>query len=343
MPPRSALFVVTLLLSIGAIAAGQSVPDPPRGDLRFAVFGDFNGSYGALDYPPPVEKAMRAIARSWRPDLLLSAGDVVAGQNKSLPESRYADMWRVFDREIAAPLRAAGIPYAFAMGNHDASSLRGPAGEFVFQRDRRAALDYWTQPLYESNLLYVERERFPFDYAFRAGPAFVVILDASSATVSVDQRQWLRRVLALPTARVAGLRVVVGHLPLVPVSVGRDRPGEVLEHPEVLLRILEEGGVDLYVSGHHAAYYPGRLGEVELLFSGGVGARRLLAGDEPARSTVTLVDVWWEPLRITYSTFDLATMLPIRPSSLPPVIVTDEGAVRLSERAHPATVETAQR
>ena len=343
MPPRFRLLVVALLAPLLHFAAAGSPSDPPRGDFRFAVFGDFNGSYGALEYPPAVARTIDALVGTWLPDLLLSPGDVVAGQNRSLPRDRFGAMWEVFDREIAAPLRSAGIPYAFAMGNHDGSSLREADGEFLFGREREAALDYWSRPIYEGNLVYVDRQRFPFDYAFRAGPAFIVIIDASSATVTPDQREWLAHMLSLPTARAAELRVVVGHLPLVAVGSGRDRTGEVLEDATELQRILEEGDAHLYVSGHHAAYYPGRLDGVELLFAGGVGARRLLAGDAPARSTVTIVDVWWEPLRIAYSTFDLADMRLILPSTLPARIETAAGTLQLSERAYPARMETAQR
>ena len=346
MPPRLLPLVRGLLLAVALTpsAAFATPPiDPPRGDFRFVVFGDFNGSYGALEYPPPVERAIDSITGVWRPDLLLSPGDVIAGQSHRLPDTRFSQMWQVFDREVAGRLRDAGIPYAVAMGNHDASSLRDGEGRFVFSRGRSAALDYWSRPMYDTNLGYVDREHYPFDYAFRAGRAFILVLDASSATIRPDGLAWLERTLALPAARSAEMRIVVGHLPLVPVGRGRDLPGEVLANAGSLRRIFEQGGVDLYVSGHHAAYYPGRLGDLELLFAGGVGARRLVAGDAPARSTVTLVDVWWEPLEIHYTTFDLSGMQLVSPASLPPVMVGGAVTLRLSERAYPAAFETAQR
>lgn len=328
------LLIVAFVLAVAARADGPPLPvDPPRGDMRIVVFGDFNGSYGSTIYPAPVARAIEAIATVWKPDLLLSPGDVVAGQNDSLPDAAFAAMWAAFDERIALPLRAAGIPYAVAMGNHDASSLGGATGVYRFARERRAARAYWGRPMYERNLDYVDRDRHPFDYAFRAGEAFVAMIDASSATVSQEQRRWLEAVLRSPAATSARLRLVVGHLPLAPVGRGRQGPGETLADAEGLRRIMERGEVDLYVSGHHAAYYPGRLGNLELLFAGGVGGRPLLAGDAPARSTVTVVDVAFDPVEVRYRTFDLGTMQLVSVESLPRAIGSGPSAVRLSERA----------
>lgn len=309
--------------------AASTIPsDPPRGDVRIAVFGDFNGPYGAVTYPPPVAGVMRSITRVWRPDLLLSPGDVVAGQDLSLPDGRRAAMWQAFDRDIAAPLRAAGVPYAFAMGNHDASSLLEPDGTFRFARDRVAAARYWGDAMYERNLAYLDRVDFPFRYAFSAKGVVVIVLDASSATVDAVQRTWLARLLERPEVRDASLRVVLGHLPLVGVSEGRLAPGESIDEATALATVMREGRVDLYVSGHDAAYYPGRLDDLELLFAGGVGAKPLVGAEGPARSTVTLVDVWYEPLELRYTTFDASTLQVVPASELP--LETANG-VRLSE------------
>lgn len=37
-------------------------------------------------------------------------------------------MWASFDREVTATLRAARIPYAFAVHNHDGSSAKDASG-----------------------------------------------------------------------------------------------------------------------------------------------------------------------------------------------------------------------
>lgn len=347
---RRALFLVLACLLLAAAEAppggssrGSAPSDPPRGDLRFVVFGDFNGPYGSLTYPAPVARAVRAISEVWRPDLLLSPGDVVAGQKASLSDWRREAMWEAFDREVAVPLRAVGIPYAVAMGNHDASSLRDADGGFRFARDRDAAAAYWGRPMYDANLSYVDRVGHPFTQAFRAGEAFVAILDASDARIGDAQLAWLDAMLDRPEAISAGVRIVVGHLPLLPVGRGRDAPGEYLADASAarLRGVLEAGCVDLYVSGHQAAYYPGRLGDLELLFTGGVGARALLAGDAPPRSTVTVVDVWFEPRAVRYTTFDVATMEVVPVDTLPPTIGEGAQEVRLSGWARPVAAGAA--
>lgn len=334
------LVAVVLLWGVAAAQTGApAVFDPPRGDVRLVVLGDFNGPYGSVVYPAQVARAMAAVTGVWLPDLLLSPGDVVAGQDRELPDDRFAAMWAAFDEVVAAPLRAVSVPYAVAMGNHDASSQRS-SGEYVFARDRRAAKDYWMANAPE--LSYEDRSGYPFDYSFMhpAGTVvdattslFVVILDASSSAVTRDQRAWLAAQLASPAAVDASARIVVGHLPLVPVSRGRDRPGEYVHEGRELGAVLAEGSVDLYVSGHHAAYYPGRLGDVELLFAGGIGGRSLLGSEAAPRSTVSVIDIWLPTSAdsgptFAYTTFDVADMAVVDPADLPSAV----GDVVLSER-----------
>lgn len=305
-------------------AAASTPIDPPRGDARIVVFGDINAAYGSLVYPAAVERALAAIVEVWRPDLLLSPGDVVAGQSHALPDEAFPAMWAAFDDAFAAPLRRAGIPFAVAPGNHDASSLRTASGGFAFARERAAAEAYWRQTGGLPDDVYLDRSGYPFDYAFvvpfPSGDLFVAVLDASSATVDAGQRAWLAGTLRQPAARAAALRIVVGHLPLTPVAVGRDHPGEFLADAEALRALLEAGDVDLFVSGHHAAYFLGRLGDLEVLFAGGVGGRRLLGFDAPARSTVSVLDLWFEPTEIRVTTFDLADMSVVPLEALPPQV-----------------------
>ena len=49
------------------IAAAQSTPafDPPRGNVRLVLFGDFNGPYGSLDYPVAVARTVAATAAGY--------------------------------------------------------------------------------------------------------------------------------------------------------------------------------------------------------------------------------------------------------------------------------------
>ena len=307
--------LLLLLLSLTGFSSAQT--NPPRGDVRVVVLSDFNPSYGETVYSPQVARVMRAVPEVWRPDLFLSAGDLVGGQKASLPDERFPQMWAAFDATVTAPLRGANVPYAFAMGNHDGSGLRTPDGTFVFGRERDAARDYWQQTQAETQLEFQDAADFPFNYSFIFGNIFFTVWDVSSATVTEAQLAWLRGELASQEAHTAPLRVLVGHLPLYGVSEEKNKPGEVLTGGDALRRTLESLGVDLYISGHHAAYYPAKVGDLTLLNTGGVGARRLLGSDAPPQSAVTVLDITFEPLELRLMTFDTATFEELELASLP--------------------------
>ena len=316
---RFAHLATRLLASIAVLAsalAGAQGIDAPRGDTRLVVFGDFNGPYGSTAYPAPVAGVVDAILQTWRPDLVVFTGDVVAGQSRSLTAEDLASMWGAFDRDVAAKLRAARVPYALTVGNHDASSLQS-GGEYAFPADRAAAREYWSRPEHRAGLELLDSQDLPFHYSFTVGDVFVAVIDASSAAVTSERRSWLRDQLDSEAAQTAIARFVVGHLPLVPVSVGRDSPGESVSDAVPLAEVLSAGCATAYVSGHHAAYYPGDWDGLELLAAGGVGARRLLGIDGAPRSTVTVVDVWHEPSRISYTTYDAVTLEPVPADDLP--------------------------
>ena len=324
---RYRLWLVCLLLcSCGIwlpLAQAQAF-DPERGEFRIVILNDINSSYGATHYIPGVLRSVAYIRELWQPDLVLGAGDLIAGQSALLPASRFAEMWAAFDQAIAAPLRHAGIPYAFAMGNHDASSLRHAAGTFIFQREREAARQYWQQAQHH-NVDFIDAQDFPFHYSFVQHGVFIAVWDASSANIHESQRAWLRQQLSSPAAQQARFRVLVGHLPLYGLAEGRNQAGEVLHQGELLRQELEQHGLQLYISGHHHAYYPARRGELLLLNTGGVGARRLLGSNRNPQTTVTIMDIvgldnpLW-PVRFQLTTFDIHSWQTIPLEALPSTI-----------------------
>jgi hypothetical protein len=327
-----------LVLLLAALSHAAAQPfDPPRGDTRLVVLGDFNGPYGSTDYPPPLARVIDAITGTWLPDAVVFPGDVIAGQSRELTREDLDAMWRSFDERVAAPLRAAGIAYALAVGNHDASSLRS-GGQYAFARDREAAAAYWSDPVHRAGLEVHDAADVPFHYSFGVGGVFVAVIDASSPVVPEERRAWLADQLASEPARRAAVRLVVGHLPLVAFSVGREAPGERLADAEDLADLMREGCAAAYVSGHHAAYYPGVWRGLELLAAGGIGARRLLGWDGAPRSTVTVVDVWEATGELTYTTFDAVTLAPLTLDDLPAALPS---GVTLSARAGGAVAATA--
>lgn len=299
---RRLVLLLPLLLSAAPLS-------PSAQPVRLAILGDFNGPYGSTTYPAPLARSVTRIVNEWQPDAVLSPGDLIGAQQASLGDAQVRAMWAAFDREVREPLTRAGIPFAFTLGNHDASP-RSP-------RDRREAATYWAAHV--PPLAFVDRAAFPFRFSFTlgSGAVFVASLDASGPDVSAGQRAWLAAQLASPAARAAGARLVLGHLPLAGVSAGKNRPGEVLRDAPALRQIMEAGRVLAYVHGHHAAFYPARLGRLNVLSAGGIGGRDYVGHPGTARSTVTLLTVWPAQGRATFETVEAATGQPVDPATLP--------------------------
>ncbi|GAA0504338.1 metallophosphoesterase [Deinococcus depolymerans] len=292
-----------LPLLLSAAPVSPALPGP----VRVAILSDFNGPYGSTTYPPALGRSVARIVNDWRPDAVLSAGDVIAGQKASLTDAQVRAMWAAFDRDVRAPLSRAGIPFAFTPGNHDAS----------LPRDRREARRYWQA--HPPALTFVDRADFPFRGSFTlgGGTVFVATLDAAGPVVDAGQRAWLAAQLASAPARAAGIRLVVGHLPLAGVSEGKNRAGEVIRDAGPLRQVMQRGQVLAYVSGHHAAYYPAQLGGLNVLASGGIGGRDYVGHPGTARSAVTLLTLHPATGRATFQTVDADTGQSIQASSLP--------------------------
>jgi Calcineurin-like phosphoesterase len=302
--------------------------NPPRGDARIVVISDLNSQYGSTDYEPEVDKAITLLP-TWKPDLVLCGGDMVAGQSPSLSNAEIQAMWVAFDQHIGAPLRQAKIPFGFTVGNHDGSGAIASDGGFLFSKDRDAASAYWNAPNHNPGLQFVDRAGFPFYYTFQQNDIFFLVWDASAATIPAAQIAWAEKSLSSTAAKSAKLRIAIGHLPLYGITVGRDEPGEFLDQAEELRSLLERHKVHTYISGHDHAYYPGHKGNLQLLHCGilGSGTRPLLNGDLRPTKTLTVVDVSLSQVSLTqadttYTTYDMATLELINQQQLPKLIAT---------------------
>ena len=306
---------------------------PPRGEQRLALISDLNASYGSTHYEASVHRGVQLL-QTLRPDLVLCAGDMVAGQKRGLGSAQLEAMWAAFEQQVLRPIRSAGLPLAPAMGNHDASSSRGSDGRYLFDLDRRSAATFWRHRQDQLGLTFVDRGTFPFRYSLRQGPVFVLVLDASSAAVPAADWRWAEAQLAGAAARQAALRLVMTHLPPYAVSQGRDRAGEVLHQPEQLLQLLQRHGAQLAVSGHQHAWYPSRVGEANLLSLGamGSGPRRLLGSSRPPQQTLTLLDLQQGGRQLLETTVNLNSLQTISADQLPASLQPSRGP-RLQRRS----------
>ncbi|QVL53872.1 MAG: metallophosphoesterase [Cyanobium sp. M30B3] len=325
----------TAALLLGSRGLGaKPAPSPrgsataiPRGDQRIVLISDLNASYGSTSYIPQVHQGV-ALVRQLKADLVLCAGDMVAGQKLGLAAGHLDAMWQAFERQVLLPIRGAGEPFAPAMGNHDASSSRTAQG-YTFALERERAARFWRARQNALGLSLVEASRFPFRYSLRQGDLFAVVIDASSALVPAEDWSWAEAQLASTVARGARLRLLIGHLPPFGLSQGRDRPGEVLHQPDRLLGLMQRQGVHLYVSGHQHVWYPSRVGGVNLLSLGamGSGPRRLLHGELPPVQTITVLDLFRGRQQLVETTLELNGLRELPVTALPPQLQPSTGPV----------------
>ncbi|NEQ98390.1 MAG: metallophosphoesterase [Cyanothece sp. SIO2G6] len=303
--------------------------NPPRGDVRLVVISDLNGAYGSTDYDPEVDKAITLLP-FWQPDMVVCSGDMVAGQNPTLSVEQLQAMWAAFDDHVAAPLRQANVPYGFTIGNHDASGAQGISGGFLFERERTVARDYWNDPAHNPGIEFVDRQDFPFYYSFKFNDIFLVAWDGSSFKIPQDKLDWVEQTLESPEAQSARIKVLLGHLPLYAITVGRDSPGEVMANADQLREMLEKHQVHTYISGHHHAYYPAHKGDLQLLHTGilGSGPRPFVGSSSSPRKALTVLDVnFADPDLTTYTTYDMQTLALIQFEELPRFISGHNGMV----------------
>ena len=285
---RTAPIVVAAVIAAGLLvlhaAAAPSSVSPSTSTssiLRVAVISDLNGSYGSTAYEASVTDAVQQIV-AMHPDLVISTGDMVAGQRiPHLSAGEIDGMWASFHRHVSDPLAAAGIPLAVTPGNHDGSAYRG------FQAERQAYGQQWQarRPAVE----FVDDAEYPYRYAFAVDGVLFVSLDATTVgPLGGAQKAWLRGVLARANGRYRH-RVAFGHLPLWPLASGRET--ESVGDDE-LEKILEEGGVELMLSGHHHAFYPGQRGGLVQVGQSclGAGPRRLMGGTERSQRGFSLIE-----------------------------------------------------
>jgi hypothetical protein len=121
----------------------------------------------------------------------------------NLPSARFPEMWRAFDATVGRPLRRAGIPLGFALGNHDASAARAAGGGYLFARERDFAAAYWRDPAHRPVLQYVDARNFPFSYSFVLGGVFFVAVDASTHVIQATGRSSASTCLKTARARAA--------------------------------------------------------------------------------------------------------------------------------------------
>ncbi len=264
-----------LLLQLCAAATGAA-------PLRVVTISDLNGSYGSTDYDADVDAAVERII-ALRPDLVISAGDMVAGQRRPhLNGDQVEAMWLAFHRHVSDRLAAADIPMAVTPGNHDASAYHG------FEGERAAFSAQWLQR--KPALPWVDDSAYPWNYAFALGDTLFISLDVTRVGhLEPAQKQWLSGLLETQGQRYRH-RVIFSHVPLWPLARGRE--SEYSGDGE-LQSLLLDHAVELYISGHQHAFFPGYKDGLNLLGLSCLGAapRRLIGSAARSPRSIALLEI----------------------------------------------------
>ena len=203
---RGALAAV-LAAAVAAAAAPSAAPAAPPAAVHFAVKGDWGtGSAGQA----AVTRRMCGEARRRPFAFVLTTGD-----NFNRPDgvATAANFWRP-----ERCLRALRIPWRASWGNHD---VRGPSTATVLGAPGRY-------------------------YAFSAGPARVIVLDANRPG-DPAQRDFLRRELAGARERV---RIVALHQPVYTSGIHAASP----DAQRLWAPLFRSGRVALVLQGHNHMY-----------------------------------------------------------------------------------------
>ena len=256
-------------------------PAPAGETLTVLVVSDLNGRYGSTEYGRPVEEAVRKI-RELSPDLVISTGDMVAGQQASprfRPEELRA-MWAGFTGAVVQPLEEDGVVFVATPGNHDASAYPGFEAERLIYRETFAGRE-------PPGL--VDSGDYPFHYAFALGGVLFISLDVTvTGVLEPAQRAWLEKVIGENSDRYRA-RVVFGHLPIRAVNAHKL---EAVMNDDGLETYLAQAGVDVYLSGHHHAFYPGVHGGLAQVAQAclGSGQGRLIGASGRSPRSITVLE-----------------------------------------------------
>lgn len=276
---RLAVFTCLLTLS----AAGFAKP------VTVAVISDLNGSYGSTNYPKFASDVINRII-DIKPDLVISTGDMVAGQQKPLlPQAQVEAMWKSFHTIISDPLASAGIPFVVTPGNHDGAASPD------FLQERAIYAKQWQAR--KPGVHFLADSNYPFYYAFKVENVVFVSVDATMVgPLPAKQMTWLEKLFASADVKNSKL-VLFSHVPLWPFAAGREND---FIGDSKLEKLLQKAGVDLYLSGHHHAFYPGHKDGIYYVSQACVGAgpRTLIGNKSISEKGFTLIQIDGENLRV---------------------------------------------
>lgn len=263
-------------------AAPPTIPPKPKGTnaFRVCIISDSNGRYGSIKQGCGVTKAVKSICNNLNPDFVIHNGDMIAGQKRNQSKRTVMNMWSGYENEVVNPLTASGIPIFPVGGNHD--SAPGFQDRGIFEK-------IWNN-IYEDTIFpeqklkkfqWVDKNNFPFYYAFKNQGCFFVIMGSSTGSTKKTDLSALKRIMK---------NVLLKRAPEEPLFVFNHVPFEKLykkEHgnlrPEKeLYSLFMKSDVTLFFTAHYEVYFKGYYKSLPVISTGLLASaqRKLLKSNE---------------------------------------------------------------
>lgn len=331
-PKWQLVFLFSLSFHINACTPVNKVTGPSWKDettdkpLKIMVISDLNASYGETTYPEDVPYVL-SLLDSIKPDMILCAGDMVAGQKATLTEQHINDMWASFKITVLAPIEKLQITFGFTVGNHDASPS--------YTTDRKLAKAFWQQHSGATNLTFVDSTHFPFYFSFIKNNVFIISWDAAGSQIPAEVYAWMQQQLQSSTAKNARLRILLGHLPLFPIVESKNKQGEIVAAPDSALHFFKTNNINLYISGHQHGYYPAQKEGVYLFNAGAIGngPRPIMGYDSPAKKAYSIIQIPVKNAKaFSHQTYMPITNALIDINSLPDSVVGFNGVLKRQDK-----------
>jgi hypothetical protein len=264
-------FLSSILILFFALSAWAISPVK-----RVAIISDMNNSYGSTHYGKDVSLAIKRL-KDINPDLVLSTGDMVAGQKAGL---NYQAMWDSFHEVVTLPLAESGIPFAVTVGNHDGSAYP------KFKNERDLFVEEWTK--YKPDVTFSSSENYPLFYSFELGDILFLSIDSTLVgPLSLLQLNFLDSELSKHSEKK--FKAIFTHVPMFQFNQSSPNESYFDQH---LFGLMQKHGVQLYLTGHHHAYYPGLYQGVHMVSQAclGAGAEKLIGMNTTSPRSITMID-----------------------------------------------------
>lgn len=251
---------------------------------KIAIISDFNSSYGSTEYGKDVKKAIDRLTNI-KPDLILSTGDMVAGQKTGL---NYQAMWNSFHDNVTLPIRNLGIPFAVTVGNHDGSAYP------KFKIERNTFVEEWKK--FKPEVEFSHDSNYPSFYSFVIDDVFLASIDSTLVGgLPIEQLNFLD--LELSKHADKKYKIIFTHVPMFHFNQGN--PNESY-FDVILFELLRKHKVQFYLTGHHHAYYPGYYEGIHFISQSclGAGPEKLIGMETVSPRAITIIDFFEDSFEI---------------------------------------------